>query len=301
MKPLFLPLLLAIPALAADAPAPKMQLAAPMTTVKTATVTPFITGLKEPQGLALDADRNLIVCDYGAGEILKFSLDGKPLGKLATDLRGPSAIVSADGGKTLFVTERKANRVLRFGEGKRQNEMEDVPEPTGLIWDFDPKRGDGPNEPRKLWAASHTTSKIYRKEFLNGYVERRLIYAPVVDAETNFEGGRPGFTGMVSDNGAILVSDQAGQRVAMISDGGRIATFASGIEKPAGLAKSPAYPGAIYLASEGSGGQLLRLDAEGGKVVVAEKLGRPSGVLFLDAKTILVSNWDGNIWKVALP
>lgn len=265
-----------------------------------ATVRPFITGLNEPLGMVLDAQKNLLVCNYGANEILKFSLDGKAQGTFATDLRGPTSITSADGGQTMFVAERADRRVIRIGQGKKENEMEDVPEPTGVIWDYDAKRGDSDGQTRKLWVVSHSTSKVYRREYLNGYVERRLLYAPVA-TPTNNGGEHIGFNGIALDGGALFISDESTQSVRMLTEGGRIATFASGIEKPSGLAVSPGYPGALYVASEGNGGQLLRLDSEGGKTVVAEKLGRPHTLLFLDAKTLLVSNWDGTVWKVVLP
>lgn len=247
--------------------------------------------------MAVDAEGNILVCNYGAGEILKFGRDGKALGQFAGDIRGPSAIVAVDGGQTIFVAERQKNRVLRFGQGTRQIEMEDVPEPTGLVWDT--KTGSGTSQPRSLWVVSSSTSKVYCREFFDGYNERRVIYATITPNGEE----RPGFSSLASDGSAFFVSDEAGQRVLLLSASGRIAPFATGISAPAGLAVSPVVgpDQAVYVANAGDGGQLLRLDSAGQKTVVAEKLGRPCGLLFLDAKTLLVSNRDGNIWKITLP
>ena len=104
--------LASMPAMAQTAVTNVAPLPTTTTAPKLATVTPFITGLKEPQGLTLNAEGNLLVCDYGAGEILRFSVNGKPLINLARGLKGPAAIVNV-GGQT-FVSERKANRVVRF-------------------------------------------------------------------------------------------------------------------------------------------------------------------------------------------
>jgi hypothetical protein len=261
---------------------------------KMATVTPFITGLKEAQGMALDFENNLLVCDYGAGEILKFARDGKALGKLAMGLKGPSAIQSV--GRQIFVTERKANQVVRFQGGKMDVVMADVPEPIGLYVSplIMSKFEDTPFD---LAVVSHTTSKIYRlglaKMFKNR--ERVLFYAAPSQAGES----RYGFLWLVNDASTYLMSDEVGEKITMINLAGRVSTFATGISDPSGIAIGPDKQ--VYVANEGDGGQLIRLSSEGEKTVVAEKLGRPRGILFLDAKTVLVSNRDGNVWKVVLP
>lgn len=286
---------------------------------KLATATPFITDLKEPQGMALDGAGNLLVCDYGAGEILKFASDGKPLGKFAQGLKGPAAIVSV--GSQVFVSERKANRVLRFRDGKMDVILADIPEPMGLVADG---VGTLMNPPSKtpvafaLSVISHTTSKIYRLENLGAINSDKIprlsdlpVLTPLFRSRSNApkptliysapstNGDRYGFRWLVRDGNGYLMSDEVGERVLMLTENGRVATFASGISDPSGLAIGPDKQ--VYVANEGDGGQLIRLSAEGEKTVVAEKLGRPRGILFLDAKTVLISNRDGNIWKIILP
>lgn len=274
---------------------------------KMATATPFITGLKEPQGMALDGN-NLLVCDYGAGEILRFSRDGKPLGKFATGLKGPSAIVMRPRAVptkgtqhifegTFYVTERKANRVIRIDKNGEITPIgSEIAEPIGLI-----AHGAG------LSVVSHTTSKIYewRLRLVTGGGWAREIDGPEgwtrlysAPAETPGK-DRYGFRWLAEDWGILFMSDEVGERILMVTRSGRVATFASGISDPSGIVIGP--DKMVYVANEGDGGQLLRLNAEGEKTVVAEKLGRPRGILFLDAKTVLVSNRDGGVWKVVLP
>ncbi len=290
--PLFLGLALAAAPVRAQVAAENL---APLPAApKMATVTPFITGLKEAQGMAFDTDKNLLICDYGAGEILKFSPDGKALGKFAEGLKGPSAIQSI--GRQVFISERKANHVVRFQGGKMDVVMADVPEPIGLYVSplIMSKFEDTPFD---LAVVSHTTSKIYRlglaKMFKNR--ERTLLYA----APTQVGESRYGFRWLVNDASTYLMSDEVGEKILMVNFAGRVSTFASGISDPSGIAIGP--DKMVYVANEGDGGQLIRLNSEGEKTVVAEKLGRPRGILFLDAKTALVSNRDGGVWKVVLP
>ncbi len=308
------------------APLPAATTATPQ---KMATVTPFISGLKEPQGLTFDAPGNLLVCDYGSGEILKFSPDGKRSGVLATGLKGPAQIVSAlwpsrlnssPAVPPIYVTERKANRVISIDSaGKITPLGTEIPEPLGLVFG-----------PSGLMMVSHTTSKIYRwKNSIPTLNEIPLMKSDRISVPGNIpligslfrsrqtpsvnpngqwelvysapstDGARYGFRWLASDGGAYFVSDEDGERVLMLTENGRVATFASGISDPSGLAIGP--DGMVYVANEGDGGQLIRLNNEGEKTIVAEKLGRPRGILFLDAKTLLVSNRDGNIWKILLP
>ncbi len=317
MKPLFIfPLLFCVaPALAQVEPKNPVPIVAPLPNAPTmAIVTPFITGLKEPQGMALDAQGNLLICDYGAGEILKFSPDGKASGKLATGLKGPSALQSV--GRQIFVSERKANRVVRFQNGKMDVVMADIPEPIGLVVDEILIQKGNPSStvatPFVLTVVSHTTSTIYRSQLATGIDQtgnpiptEPFIATIAANQQTPFyrapsvEGARYGFRWLVGDRTTFLMSDEVGERILMLSGGGRVATFASGISDPSGIAIGP--DKMVYVANEGDGGQLIRLNSEGEKTVVAEKLGRPRGILFLDAKTVLVSDRDGNVWKVALP
>ncbi|MBW3637315.1 MAG: hypothetical protein KY445_12775 [Armatimonadetes bacterium] len=286
-------------------------------TLKMATATPFITGLQEAQGMAFGPNNEILVADYKAGEILRFSRDGKSLGKLATGLKGPSAIVSV--GNQVFVSERKANRVVRFQNGKMDVVMADVAEPMGLVVDSSPDMVL-PTTPARLATpttlnvVSHTTSKIYRSD-LRAKIPRAKSGVPIIGKSFNLkektspliyaapvaEGDkeRYGFRWLVRDGATFLMSDEVGERILMLTESGRTATFASGISDPSGIAIGP--DKMVYVANEGDGGQLIRLDAEGEKTVIAEKLGRPRGILFLDAKTVLVSNRDGGVWKIALP
>jgi DNA-binding beta-propeller fold protein YncE len=160
---------------------------------------------------------------------------------------------------------------------------------------------------------SRTSSQVYRWENLHHYSftsplaidakgQWKLIYsAPPAEAprlqfrwlaDDSFRAGAHG------DNDVFFASDEANQRVSMVSLSGRVAPFASGISNPSGLVIGP--DKMFYVTNEANGGQLIRINNNGEKTIVAEKLGRPSSILFLDAKTALVSNRDGNIWKIAL-
>ena len=55
----------------------------------------------------------------------------------------------------------------------------------------------------------------------------------------------------------------------------------------------------LYVCDEGNGGQLWKVDKDGNKTLIAEKLGRPRNVLFLDDQTALVSDRDGRVLKLS--
>lgn len=260
-----------------------------------ATVTPFIEALKEPQGLALDNNGDIIVCDYVAGEVLRFSATGQKKEVLATGLKGPSQIIktpkyydlsSSESNPGWIVSERKANRVVGLGSGQRLVVIGDnVVEPMGLLATLP----DGLFAPIRVVA--HTTSKIYENRGKTD--EWKLVYAaPDEDAGA----GRYGLRCLAGDGDTVFVSDEVNGDILMISRGGRMAKFASGFDDPSGLAIRGDW---LYVCDEGNGGQLWKVNKNGVKILVAEKLGRPRNVLFLDDKTALVSDRDGRVLKLS--
>ncbi len=295
---------------------------------KLATVTPFISGLKEPQGLILDSNGDVIVCDYGAGEVLRFSKAGAKQEALASGLKGPSQIVTMSvSGRTIpmknkngeevpetiwMVSERKANRVISI----RPTGMDTLPyaieqlgseivEPMGLLQppsDFlrNPfpmslmaaRQGRITKFPIGTYAVAHTTSKIYR---LNSHGIGDKSWTLVYEASDEDGDARYGLRCLANDGSTLFVSDEVNGDVLMMSQDGRMAKFASGFDDPSGLAIRGE---SLYVCDEGNGGQLWKVNKNGKKTLVAEKLGRPRNVLFLDDVTALVSDRDGRVLKL---
>jgi sugar lactone lactonase YvrE len=57
----------------------------------------------------------------------------------------------------------------------------------------------------------------------------------------------------------------------------------------------------VFVAEEGAG-RISRIDARGNVTHVADGLGKPRDIEFIDERTLLVSDTqDGRIWKVVLP
>lgn len=295
-KQLFTALCLCTPLTLSPASA---QNAAPVTNVaplpaapKMATATPFITGLGEPQGLALGQNGEILVADYKSGEITRFSRAGKPLGALVKGLKNPALLSGFQ--DSLVVSERKGNRVLMISpKGEVLPLGGEIIEPLGIV-----NSSDG------IYAIAHTTSKIFKLEADPASSGGNLktfwvpIYtAPIPEGKTR----RYGYRALAKDpnSPALFMSDEVSGTVFLLTPSGFLSKFATGFEDPSGLAFAP--DGQFYVADEGKGGQLVRLSREGTPTVIAEKLGRPRGILFLDAKTALVSNRDGNVWKIALP
>ena len=251
-----------------------------------ATVTPFITGLKEPQGLALDNNGDIIVCDYGAGEVLRFSATAGRKERIATGLKNPSQIgydtlFNPDTGRTVrefLVSERKANRVVRLRNEQVLPVGGEIIEPMGLL----------SSPAGRLYVVAHTTSKIYRLDKDSW----KLVYEA---ADEDGDKGRYGLRCLANDGDTMFLSDEVNGDVLMVSPNGRIAKFASGFADPSGLAVRD---DGLYVCDEGDGGRLWKVDKNGVKTLVAEKLGRPRNVLFTDDKTALVSDRDGRVLKL---
>jgi len=84
-----------------------------------------------------------------------------------------------------------------------------------------------------------------------------------------------------------------------VKPAGRTATVVSGLDDPTGVALSTR--GEIYVAEEGAG-RVSRVEADGSLSVVADGLGQPRGLMFLDPRTLLVADRQGGqIWRVVLP
>lgn len=243
--------------------------------------TPFITGLDEPQGLVLDKNGDILLADYGAGSILRFSPTGKAKGTLATGLKSPSLMVKARG--FLYVAERKNNRVVKIGEnGKITPVGGSIPEPLGLT-----ASPDG-----TLYTVSHTTSVVYR---FDGKAWQEIYRAPAIKGDK----AHYGYRGLAYDSGALLLSDEGSGQIFVLTQGGRLAPWIGKLEDPSGILV--ASNDTTYLTDESAaGGTLLKIARNGARTVVAEGLGRARDILQLDAKTLLVSNRDGTVWKIAL-
>ncbi len=242
-----------------------------------ATKTTFASGLKEPQGMAFDAKGNILICDYGAGQVLKYSRDGRRLGVLAEGLKSPSQIVMQGG--RIYVSERKANRVIEIKpDGKVVPVGQEITEPMGLV-------SDGST----LFAVAHTTSAILR---FDGTKWNPIFTAPIPEGRAR----RYGYRCLAYDRGSLLLSDEVGKEVLLVSQSGRVAKWATGINDPSGIAIAP--NGDAFVTNEEDSGQLLKISATGKTQIVADGLGRARGLLFLDTQTALVADRDGTVWKL---
>lgn len=267
-----------------------------------ATVIPFIEGFKEPQGLALDYGGDIIVCDSGAGEVLRFSKEGEKKDVLASGLKRPSQITARlNRGRPRkipqwewVISERDANRVIVVTNDKKVIPLGgEIMQPLGIVqtarFDLD-----------SLYVVAPATAQVYCFDGAKyatpfgpygGYWQ--LIYQmPVGEGDkTKF-----GLRYLTEDGSAVFVSDSIKGEVIMMSRGGRMATFASGFNNPSGMEIRGDW---LYVCDEGNGGQLWKVDKSGAKTLVAEKLGRPCNVLFLDDVTALLSDRNGRILKLS--
>ncbi len=255
-----------------------------------ATVTPLIEGLKEPQDLALDNNGDILVCDNGAGQVLRFSAMGEKKEIVASDLKGPSQITfhtlyDPAANKTVrefLVSERNANRIVRLSNGRTYPVGGEIIEPVGLLNSSNATNGG-------LYAVAHTTSVIYHLD--------KGKWTPIYQApDEDGDKGRYGLRCLASYGSSLLVSDEVSGEVSTVSPAGLLTSFASGFDDPSGLAVRGDW---LYVCDEGNGGQLWKVSKNGVKTLVAQALGRPRNVLFLDDQTALVPDRNGRILKLS--
>lgn len=263
-------------------------LAAAMTaasvSASTAVVSKWVTGLDKPQGLAL-VGKDICVVEQGAGRVVCYTPDGKNPTVAAKDLQRPSWSVEMDG--VLYVAERNGNGLARVQSGQVSRLEGKITDPLGTIKD--------PSRKGSLLVVSHRTGEVSR-------------YAP--DGKGSLKKEEPPVTInpreatygwrdiAVAADGTAYVTDQVDKGVHRWAPGEKPTLWAKGFTDPSGLAISPA--GDIYVTDIGSG-QLVRLDKQGKPTVVADKLGKPREALFIDERTLLISDeGEGNVYQVKL-
>jgi sugar lactone lactonase YvrE len=243
------------------------------------TRTIWASGLQAPHGLVLGEDSSVWATEYKSGQVAQISADGKTVRRYGQGLQGPAWIARV--GKTVYVSERKANRVLKLQKnGTFAPFGPAVDEPIGLAGDA---RGN-------LLVVSHGNSQVVS---LDAKGRATPVYAP--------QGGKHyGYRCIVIDrDGSLLMTDETDNAVVMATRGGRVSKWVMNLNDPTGIALSPR--GEVFVLEEGAG-RVARLDAYGAPTVVAEGLGKPRGLVFLNDKTLLVSDQqDGVIWRITLP
>ena len=251
----------------------------------TATKTAWATGLKDPQGLARSVDGKIFVAETGAGQVTGFDAQGAKLGTIGTGLEEPCGVTFA--GDRLFVAERGTSRVLRL-------------ELDGTLAPLSAKL----NAPNALTALPGT-------DFVIAVEDNRLVVAAgSVTANDNATGDvlyaapadarrAVSYSAAVVDrDGVIYIADSGSGSVLLLTARGRLATWATGLKAPSGLAV--ATDGTVYVCEEGAG-RIVKLSPEGKATPVIEGIGKPHALVFLDPKTLLVSDRkSGTLWSVTL-
>ena len=248
-----------------------------------ATVAKWADGLAAPHGLASAPGGDVVVVENGTGRLLRFGRTGERRGVLADGLRGPSFALAL-GGK-IYVGERQGNAVAQIGgDGSVTRLGGEVTDPLGLA-----------AQNGSLLVVSHRQSVVRRWAATKGGFTP--VEAPVL-APTG--GAKYGWRDLaVTRDGTLLVTDEVSGAVLRRRPGGTLEAWAKNLSSPSGLAIGP--KGDIYVTEEG-GGRVSRIQPTGEVVSVAEGLGAARDALFLDERTLLVSDRAGGVvWKVVLP
>lgn len=252
-----------------------------------AAISRWADGLAGPQGLALDAQGHVLVVEHDAGRIRRFQRDGRHPTTVAEGLRGPAWALWLDG--TLYVSERKGNSVARIDPSGAVTRLPgEVIDPLGLIAD--------PTSPGSLLVLSHRESVVRRFAPDSSRQLRLQAEAVAVPAEGKKYGWRDL---LITPDGTLYVTDELSRSILRRQSGGAWEVWAKGLSSPSGLALSPR--GTIFVTEEGNG-RVGEVGPDGQVRVFAEGLGMAREVLFLDERTLLVSDRQGGIvWKLVLP
>lgn len=252
-----------------------------------ATVEKWAEGLAGPQGLAVDRSGQVLVVENGSGRVTRFARDGKKVGVVAEGLKAPSWALFLNG--ALYVAERKGNSVARIADKGAVTRLNgEVIDPLGLA--------GHPNRRGGLLALSHRQSVV--RQFAPGaggelVLQSEPFVSPVSGAQYGWRDVA------VAADGTVYVTDELKNVVLRRSPGGALTEWATGLSSPSGLALTAR--GDVYVTEEGNG-RLSRLTPEGKAEIVAEGLGSAREAIFLDSRTLLVSDRAGGaVWKVTLP
>ena len=132
-------------------------------------VTPFLSGLNTPNGLAFDSNDNLFAVDNQGDKIYKVDLDGNILETF--DFNNPSGIIKKFDSDTMIFTGYSPSALMKLAPDGTISELSDdaaLNGPVGLTYD---------NENR-LYVANFNNRRIYR------VYENSLEYIAVVPGST---------------------------------------------------------------------------------------------------------------------
>ena len=265
---------------------------APVGSMKTAVVTPFIAGLGDPRGLGFNdyKEGSLLVSDFAKGEVVDFDVDGKRRYTRANGLQEPTQLVSLPGG--FFIAERKTGRVLEAQFGKLSRVGDSINNPVGVVLS-----GKTDSTP---YVVSQSGKVSHLLPLDNGVQERAL--AREYDWKTVYEPATPNSADGIApaialDGDNILLTVPATGEVKLVTSNGRASTLVQDLGAPTFITAGA--DSEFYVGDESNGGQLWRVDGNGTKSVVATGLGRPSAMVFGKPGTAYVADRNGNVWKLS--
>lgn len=128
----------------------------------TGEMTPFITGLNTPNGLAFNGSQELFVCDGQGNTIYKYDIDGNLLDSYPISGH-PSGIVKSFNDDSMIVTLYTGNKIMHLATDGTFTEISAATElsgPVGIVYDTD----------GNLFVGNYNNREIY-KVFPNGDLE----------------------------------------------------------------------------------------------------------------------------------
>jgi DNA-binding beta-propeller fold protein YncE len=169
--------------------------------------------LRQPSGVAWDAQGRLLVTDPGLRALIRFDRSGRRMDvfgvRTSQPLRVPLGVTVASDG-TILVADGGLQRVLAFGPDG------DLRAAYGKPGDFEGPAdvvasGDG----AKLWVTDSKKHEIVVLDRKTGHVSARFGKRGVEDGELNFPGGLA-----EAGDGSLYVVDQINARVQVFSAAG---------------------------------------------------------------------------------
>jgi hypothetical protein len=265
-------------------------------------LTPFLTGLNQPYGLAMDSGGSLYVATFGANTLYKVGADGQST-VVSSNLGGPYDVKLRQDGAVL-VSNNNTNSIVAVAQDGSVTEIagRTIYNPTAAVYDAAGSlrvANSGYANIVSLTDSGQVTEFKGGVSTVNDMVVTTdgglavlqsngvlSIMSPQGDSRVLATGLSGGNAISSSGDGGWFVAQNSSSKISKISADGLIETHIAGVIGAPRVVRAMS-DGGFYVAS--SDGALSHIAADGRATVIARGLSTPYGLAIDDARNLYVS------------